>query len=102
MFTSSRTTETHAQVIGISPLGQMLTARELLRRPAVTYYQVAHLAELVTGNGVGDGAENRVENRARDGEDGVGEGENRDGEGENRVGASPTPTMGGDQPGILL
>jgi tRNA uridine 5-carboxymethylaminomethyl modification enzyme len=52
MFTSSRTTETHAQVIGLAPLGQMLSARELLRRPAVTYYQVAHLAELVTGNGI--------------------------------------------------
>jgi tRNA uridine 5-carboxymethylaminomethyl modification enzyme len=52
MFTSSRTIEAYAQVIGLAPLGQMLSARELLRRPAVTYYQVAHLAELVTGNGV--------------------------------------------------
>ncbi len=103
MFTSSRTIEAYAQVIGLAPLGQMLSARELLRRPAVTYYQVAHLAELVTGNGVGEGAENRVENRAREGaENRVGEGENRAGEGADRVGASPTPTMGGDQPGILL
>jgi tRNA uridine 5-carboxymethylaminomethyl modification enzyme len=52
MFTSSRTIEAYAQVIGLAPLGQMLSARELLRRPAVTYYQVAHLAELVTGNGI--------------------------------------------------
>src|SRR5258708_21334409 len=77
VFTSSRTTEAYAQKIGFAPLWQMLNARELLRRPAVTYYQVAHLAELVTGNGVGDGAENRVAHRARDREDRAGEAENR-------------------------
>ncbi len=47
VFTSSRTTEANAQVIGLAPLGQMLTARELLRRPEVTYHQVAQLAERV-------------------------------------------------------
>src|SRR5216683_1194533 len=47
VFTSSRTTEAYAQEIGFAPLGQMLTARELLRRPTVTYHQVARLAEYV-------------------------------------------------------
>ncbi len=47
VFTSSRTTEAYAQEIGFAPLGQMLTARELLRRPTVTYHQVARLAEHV-------------------------------------------------------
>jgi len=47
VFTSSRTTEAYAQEIGFAPLGQMLTARELLRRPTVTYHQVARLAEQV-------------------------------------------------------
>src|SRR6266853_915300 len=47
VFTSSRTTETHAQVIGLAPLGQMLSARELLRRPSVTYHQVTLLAQNV-------------------------------------------------------
>ncbi|HKF36771.1 MAG TPA: tRNA uridine-5-carboxymethylaminomethyl(34) synthesis enzyme MnmG [Ktedonobacteraceae bacterium] len=91
MFTSSRTIEAYAQVIGLAPLGQMLSARELLRRPAVTYYQVAHLAELVTGNGAGNGAENKagggVDDRVEDGE--------------NRGGASTISTMGADQPGSL-
>jgi tRNA uridine 5-carboxymethylaminomethyl modification enzyme len=45
VFTSSRTTETYAQEIGLAPLGQMLSARELLRRPSVTYQQVARLAQ---------------------------------------------------------
>ncbi len=43
VFTSSRTIEACAQEIGLAPLGQMLSARELLRRPAVTYHQVACL-----------------------------------------------------------
>jgi tRNA uridine 5-carboxymethylaminomethyl modification enzyme len=44
-FTSSRTTELYAQEIGLAPLGQMLSARELLRRPSVTYQHVASLAQ---------------------------------------------------------
>jgi tRNA uridine 5-carboxymethylaminomethyl modification enzyme len=44
-FTSSRVTETRAQELGLSPLGQMLSARELLRRPAVNYQQVEQLAQ---------------------------------------------------------
>src|SRR5437667_11351359 len=47
MFTSSRVVETYAQEIGISALGQMLSARELLRRPLVTYHQVTLLAQNV-------------------------------------------------------
>ncbi|MDQ2888581.1 MAG: tRNA uridine-5-carboxymethylaminomethyl(34) synthesis enzyme MnmG [Chloroflexota bacterium] len=47
IFTSSRLVETCAQQAGIAPLGQMLSARDLLRRPAVTYEQVAQLAQLV-------------------------------------------------------
>ena len=43
-FTSARSTETRAQELGIAPLGQMLSARELLRRPGVGYQQVAQLA----------------------------------------------------------
>src|SRR6266487_5987451 len=42
-----RLVETCAQEAGIAPLGQMLSARDLLRRPAVTYEQVAQLARLV-------------------------------------------------------
>ncbi len=49
MFTSARTTEAYAQEIGLAPLGQMLSAHELLRRPDVTYRQVARLAEFVAG-----------------------------------------------------
>ncbi len=49
MFTSARTTEAYAQEIGLAPLGQMLSAHELLRRPDVTYHQVARLAEFVAG-----------------------------------------------------
>ena len=44
VFTSSRSTEAFAQESGIDPLGQMLSARELLRRPSVTYHQVVRLA----------------------------------------------------------
>ncbi len=47
VFTSSRTTESFAQEIGLAPLGQMLSARELLRRPSVTYHHVARLAQHV-------------------------------------------------------
>ena len=47
VFTSSRTTETFVQELGLDPLGQMLSARELLRRPSVTYHQVAQLAQYV-------------------------------------------------------
>src|SRR5216684_3004633 len=44
-FTSSRLTEAHAQQLGLAPLGQALTARELLRRPGVGYQQVAQLSQ---------------------------------------------------------
>ncbi|HEX7736450.1 MAG TPA: tRNA uridine-5-carboxymethylaminomethyl(34) synthesis enzyme MnmG [Ktedonobacteraceae bacterium] len=44
-FTSSRATEARAQELGIPPLGQMLSARELLRRPTVNYQQVEQLAQ---------------------------------------------------------
>src|SRR6266513_1245407 len=47
VFTSSRATETFVQEIGLDPLGQMLSARELLRRPSVTYHQVTQLAQNV-------------------------------------------------------
>ena len=50
IFTSSRSTEAYAQEIGIAPLGQMLSARDLLRRPDVTYAQVAQLAGHMAGN----------------------------------------------------
>ncbi|HZO70646.1 MAG TPA: tRNA uridine-5-carboxymethylaminomethyl(34) synthesis enzyme MnmG [Ktedonobacteraceae bacterium] len=46
-FTSSRLVENHAQEIGIAPLNQMLSAHELLRRPGVSYHQVAQLAARV-------------------------------------------------------
>ncbi len=45
VFTSSRITELHAQEVGMVPLGQMYTARELLRRTDVTYHQVSQLAQ---------------------------------------------------------
>jgi len=47
VFTSSRSTENHAQELGIAPLGQMLSARELLRRQEVSYAQVARLSQRV-------------------------------------------------------
>lgn len=47
-FTSSRHVETQAQELGIAPLGQMLSARELLRRPEVRYSQVEQLSRRVT------------------------------------------------------
>jgi tRNA uridine 5-carboxymethylaminomethyl modification enzyme len=46
-FTSSRLVETCAQEVGIAPLGQRLSARELLRRPEVCYAQVEQLAQRV-------------------------------------------------------
>ncbi len=46
-FTSSRIVETCAQESGIAPLGQMLSGRELLRRPEVSYRQVVQLAQRV-------------------------------------------------------
>ncbi|GCE19449.1 tRNA uridine 5-carboxymethylaminomethyl modification enzyme MnmG [Dictyobacter kobayashii] len=46
-FTSSRLVENCAQEVGIAPLGQMLSARELLRRPEVRYQQIAQLAQRV-------------------------------------------------------
>ncbi len=46
-FTSSRPTEQCAQELGIAPLGQKLSARELLRRPEVRYLQVALLSQHV-------------------------------------------------------
>jgi tRNA uridine 5-carboxymethylaminomethyl modification enzyme len=47
VFTSSRLVESCAQEVGIEPLGQMLSARELLRRPTVRYHQVVKLARQV-------------------------------------------------------
>jgi tRNA uridine 5-carboxymethylaminomethyl modification enzyme len=47
IFTSSRLIETCAQEVGMQTLGQMLSARELLRRPEVRYEQVAHLSRRV-------------------------------------------------------
>lgn len=43
-LTSSRVAEARAQELGMEPLGQMLSARELLRRPTVSYQQVEQLA----------------------------------------------------------
>ena len=47
IFTSSRLVETCAQEVGINPLGQMLSARDLLRRPEVCYQQVVQLTQRV-------------------------------------------------------
>jgi glucose-inhibited division protein A len=46
-FTSSRQVEQYAQEAGIAPLGQLMTGRELLRRPEVHYQQVTELAQRV-------------------------------------------------------
>jgi tRNA uridine 5-carboxymethylaminomethyl modification enzyme len=46
-FTSSRLAEHYAQELGIAPLGQKLSARELLRRPDVRYIQVAQLSQRI-------------------------------------------------------
>lgn len=57
-FTSSRVTEQHAEMLGIAPLGQKMSAKELLRRPAVKYFQVAQLSQRMVGERVSmDGAE---------------------------------------------
>ena len=45
VFTSSRVVEEHAQEVGIGLLGQMLSARELLRRQNVRYVQVEQLSK---------------------------------------------------------
>jgi tRNA uridine 5-carboxymethylaminomethyl modification enzyme len=44
-FTTARATEQRAQALGLAPLGQMLSARELLRRPDAHYQQIAQLAQ---------------------------------------------------------
>jgi tRNA uridine 5-carboxymethylaminomethyl modification enzyme len=46
-FTSSRPIEASAQELGFQPLNQLLSAQELLRRPEVSYQQVASLAQRV-------------------------------------------------------
>ena len=46
-FTSSRLVENCAQEVGIAPLGQMLTGRQLLRRPEVHYTQVMQMEQRV-------------------------------------------------------
>lgn len=46
-FPSSNRVETCAQEIGIQPLGQMLTAQELLRRPEARYQQIVRLHQRV-------------------------------------------------------
>jgi tRNA uridine 5-carboxymethylaminomethyl modification enzyme len=46
-FTSSHQVERFAQELGIAPLGQKMSARDLLRRPEVSYQQVAHLSQRV-------------------------------------------------------
>ncbi len=47
VFTSSRTIEACAHDAGIAPLGQLLSARDLLRRPDVHYRQIVQLAQSV-------------------------------------------------------
>jgi tRNA uridine 5-carboxymethylaminomethyl modification enzyme len=46
-FTSSRSVEMIAQEIGIAPLGQKLSARDLLRRPEVRYHHIVELTKRV-------------------------------------------------------
>ncbi len=50
VFTSSRQIEASAQEIGMAPLGQMLSARDLLRRPEVSYQHVVKLAQAIDGH----------------------------------------------------
>jgi tRNA uridine 5-carboxymethylaminomethyl modification enzyme len=45
IFASSRPVEDSAQELGLAPLGQLLSARTLLRRPDVRYAQVQQLSE---------------------------------------------------------
>lgn len=47
LFTSSRLIEDCAKEVGIAPLGQMLSAQELLRRPEVRYNQIVSFAQRV-------------------------------------------------------
>ncbi|MBE3559796.1 MAG: tRNA uridine-5-carboxymethylaminomethyl(34) synthesis enzyme MnmG [Ktedonobacteraceae bacterium] len=54
VFTSSRLVESAARALGIGSLGQMLTARELLRRPDVRYFQVAQLSASVAASHNGE------------------------------------------------
>jgi tRNA uridine 5-carboxymethylaminomethyl modification enzyme len=44
VFNASRSVEEHAHALGLAPLGQRVTARELLRRHAVRYAHVVALA----------------------------------------------------------
>jgi tRNA uridine 5-carboxymethylaminomethyl modification enzyme len=48
IFTSSRVMENCAAEAGIASIGQMMSARELLRRPDVRYYQVLKLEQSVS------------------------------------------------------
>jgi tRNA uridine 5-carboxymethylaminomethyl modification enzyme len=59
-FTSSRQIENHAQELGFHPLGQLLSGQELLRRPEVSYRQVAQLAQRVQATH-NDGEEQQIE-----------------------------------------
>ncbi len=47
VFTSSKLIENCAKEVGIAPLGQMMSARELLRRPEVEYTQIATMSEKI-------------------------------------------------------
>ena len=47
LFTSARLVENYAQEVGIAPLGQKLSARDLLRRPEVRYQQITQLVRLL-------------------------------------------------------
>jgi tRNA uridine 5-carboxymethylaminomethyl modification enzyme len=46
-FTSSRLVESCAQEMGIATLGQLLSGRELLRRPEVSYQQLARMSQRI-------------------------------------------------------
>ena len=48
-LTPSRTTEERAAAIGVAPIGQRLTAEVLLRRPTISYGQVATLVSALHG-----------------------------------------------------
>src|SRR6266568_2014109 len=54
VFTSSRLIEASAQEVGIASLGQRLSARELLRRPEVSYAQVEQLSQRVASTSLPD------------------------------------------------
>jgi tRNA uridine 5-carboxymethylaminomethyl modification enzyme len=64
VFTSSRRVENWAQELGMAPLGQKLSARELLRRPEVRYAQIAQLTQRVEA--VHDGGEALEQGSERD------------------------------------